>query len=233
MKLEIIHEDDVCIVINKPAGLAVQGGKGVKNSLDRILAETRSPPPLLVHRLDKDTSGLILVAKTRESAARFSRLFGEDRNPPRQASSKVPSPKPGIVKQYIAICLGCPVKKTGIINIELEIRGGMKKSETKYKVLKSGDLEGTEFSVLELELCTGRMHQIRRHLSMTGNPILGDDKYGDFASNKIFRKSIRLNKLLLHSYRIVIPSAADGFHLDLCAPPPEYFTMFTEGLNLP
>ena len=73
--IEILHEDDISIIINKPAGLSVQGGKGMKMSLDRILAEIRTPPPLLVHRLDKDTSGVLLAAKTREAAALFSRLI--------------------------------------------------------------------------------------------------------------------------------------------------------------
>jgi hypothetical protein len=68
LKLDIIYEDSVCIVINKPAGLAVQGGKGVGVSLDSVLAETWPQRPLLVHRLDRDTSGLILVAKTKEAA---------------------------------------------------------------------------------------------------------------------------------------------------------------------
>lgn len=202
--LKILHEDDYCLVIDKPAGLAVQGGQGVKSSVDRILAEMRSPPPLLVHRLDKDTSGVLLTAKTKETAARFSLLLGA---------------KSQAVKQYIAVCAGSPVKKEGIISQELMIRGSLKKSETRYKVLKSG-----EFSVLELELGTGRMHQIRRHLAMNGNPVLGDDKYGDFALNKKLHKETGLRRLLLHASRLVIKS---GFELDIEAPLPEYFEAFT------
>ena len=227
--IEIVHEDDLCLVINKPAGLAVQGGKGVKVSLDRILAQTRSPPPLLVHRLDKDTSGLILTAKTKEAAARFSRLLGEGR-----AGHTAISGCGGIVKQYIAVCTGCPARNAGSINLELEIRGSRKKSETKYRVIKNGSLPSADeshahsrFSVLELELGTGRMHQIRRHLSMTGNPVLGDDKYGDFALNKMLRKTIGLKRLLLHASRLVIPQAK-GSPLDLRAPLPDYFGPFAE-----
>ncbi|MCL2244766.1 MAG: RluA family pseudouridine synthase [Treponema sp.] len=205
--IEILYEDDFSIIINKPAGLAVQGGKGVKNSLDKILAEIRNPPPLLVHRLDKDTSGLILAAKGKEAAARFSRLLGTERQ---------------AVKQYTAICAGRPEKKEGIINEDLIIRNSLKKSETRYKVLKSGKLDMTEFSVLELELGTGRTHQIRRHLAMNGNPILGDDKYGDFTLNKKLRKSAGLKRLLLHASRLVIKE----INLDISAPPPEYFNGF-------
>ena len=213
-KLEVLYEDDLCLVLNKPAGLAVQGGKGVNTSLDKILAQAFSPPPLLVHRLDKDTSGLILTAKTREAAAFFSKIFE----------------KRDTVKQYTAVCLGCPASEKGIIKEDLLIRGSVKKSETRYKVRKTGVLfppeEGqtrTGFSVLELTLGTGRMHQIRRHLAMTGTPILGDDKYGDFALNKKLRKTTGLKRLLLHASRLVVPGSSS---MDICAPLPDYFSSF-------
>jgi 23S rRNA pseudouridine955/2504/2580 synthase len=202
--LKILYEDNNCIVIDKPAGLAVQGGKGVKSSVDRILAEMRDPAPLLVHRLDKDTSGALLTAKTKEAAADFSRLLGADRQ---------------AVKRYIAVCAGSPVKKEGIISQDLMIRGAVKKSETRYKVIKSA-----RFSVLELELVTGRMHQIRRHLALNGNPVIGDDKYGDFALNKKLHKETGLKHLLLHSSRLVIKSK---FQIDVEAPLPDYFEAFT------
>jgi 23S rRNA pseudouridine955/2504/2580 synthase len=205
--LEILYEDNSIIVINKPAGLAVQGGKGVKSSLDKILAEMRAPPPLLVHRLDKDTSGIILTAKTREAAARFSRLLSG-------------SP----VKQYIAVCAGCPAKKEGVITQEIPVHGSMKSSKTVYRIIKSQNFLDMGFSVLELELGTGRMHQIRRHLAMIGNPVLGDDKYGDFTLNKKLRKA-GVKRLLLHSSRLIIKGE---INLDLSAPLPEYFQPFVE-----
>ena len=76
-RIEVLHEDIFCIVINKSAGLAVQGGKGIGVSLDSILAGNWPQRPLLVHRLDRDTSGIILVAKTKQTAAFFSRIFNE------------------------------------------------------------------------------------------------------------------------------------------------------------
>jgi len=208
--IEILYEDDFSIVVNKPAGLAVQGGKGVKSSLDKILQEIRSPPPLLVHRLDKDTSGVLLAAKGRENAARFSRLLGEHRK---------------TVKQYIAVCAGSPEKKEGTIAADLKIRQSMKKSETRYRVIKEGKLplpQTLDYCVLELELRTGRMHQIRRHLAMNGTPILGDDKYGDFSLNKKIRKA-GVKRLLLHASRLVIREEPI---LDVHAPLPEYFAQF-------
>ena len=208
--IEILHEDDFSIAVNKPAGLAVQGGKGVKTSLDNLLAEIRSPAPLLVHRLDKDTSGVLLAAKGREAAARFSSLFD--------------SSKPGkVIKIYIAVCLNRPDKNEGVINEKLLIQGSYKKSETRYKVIKNGVIESEklEYSVMEIELCTGRMHQIRRHLAMTGNPILGDDKYGDFSLNKKLRKTAGIKHLLLHASRLIIK---EDFYIDVTAPLPGYFS---------
>jgi 23S rRNA pseudouridine955/2504/2580 synthase len=208
--LEILFENDFLIAINKPVGLAVQGGKGVKTSVDRILAEMYSPPPLLVHRLDKDTSGVLMAAKGRETANSVSRLFASGGQ---------------VKKQYIAVCSGCPEKKEGIIKQELNIRGVIKNCETRYKVVKNGNLSAQdEYSVLEIELGTGRMHQIRRHLAMIGNPILGDDKYGDFSLNKKLRKE-GVKRLLLHACRLIIK---DEFQIDVSAPPPQYFQIFID-----
>ena len=206
--IPILFENHDCIVLNKPAGLPVQGGAGVGISLDCLLAENFPHRPLLVHRLDKDTSGIILVAKHKSAAAGFSALFSNGK---------------GIKKQYIGVCAGKPKNDSGNIKLDLEIRGKVKKSETAYKLLSGNQ----DFSLLELELGTGRMHQIRRHLAETGNPILGDDKYGDFTLNKKLRKTHGLKRLLLHSSRLVITEKASGFHLDITAPLPDYFSPFT------
>jgi 23S rRNA pseudouridine955/2504/2580 synthase len=211
--IEILYEDDLALMINKPAGLAVQGGEGVKSSLDVILSEMRSPAPLLVHRLDKDTSGVILAAKNREAAARFSHIFKNHQK---------------VKKIYIAVCGGIPEKSEGSINDDLYIRGKLKKSQTMYRVLQSGKLpsqEGQDYSVLELVPETGRMHQIRRHLAIQGNPVLGDDKYGDFTLNKKLRKSSGLKNLLLHASRLVIN---DDIRIDITAPTPDYFSWYLQ-----
>ncbi|MCL2265331.1 MAG: RluA family pseudouridine synthase [Treponema sp.] len=205
-RINILHEDDLSIIINKPAGLAVQGGKGINFSLDEYF---RNFGAVLVHRLDRDTSGVLLAAKGLE-ANRFSRIFGTERK---------------AVKLYTAVCAGRPEHDKGIIKDELLIRGSLKKSETRFKLIKTGSITdiNLEYSVLELELETGRMHQIRRHLSMNGNPVLGDDKYGDFQLNKKLRKSAGLKHLLLHASRLIIK---EEFNIDVTAPLPEYFKPF-------
>lgn len=208
-QLEILHEDDSCIVVNKPAGLPTQGGKGVGVSLDSILAETCPQRPLLVHRLDRDTSGIVLAAKNKAAAAGFSRLFDS-------------SAGKGVIKRYHAVCRGIPEKPEGSIKLDLLIRGAEKESITRYRQLA----ETEEFSLLELELLTGRTHQIRRHLFLTGNPVLGDDKYGDFALNRSLRKTMKLKRMLLHASRLIIPQTPGGGSLDISAPLPAYFRQF-------
>jgi 23S rRNA pseudouridine955/2504/2580 synthase len=234
-RIALLFENDACIVLNKPAGLPVQGGEGVASSLDDILQTPHDrfdPPPrlepdqrlLLVHRLDKDTSGALLVAKGRDAAAKFSALLAGGEGGRR-----------AVQKRYLAVCAGRPSPDSGVIRTDLEIRGRNKTAETSYTRLGGGSLcdrddakaasagfSVTEFSVLELELGTGRMHQIRRHLQQLGCPVLGDDKYGDFALNKALRKQGVVKRLLLHASRLVIEDAG----IDVTAPPPECFARF-------
>jgi len=241
-----LFENNACLVLNKPAGLPVQGGEGIGVSLDSILSENFSPRPLLVHRLDRDTSGIILVAKTREAAAVFSALFAGDETPGKTRKGRI------VIKRYLGVCSGIPETESGVISLDLDVRGKgrdekrgtvvQKKSETFYRLLSAGMAPlvnqdsadagasdaGYPFSLLELELGTGRMHQIRRHLAAIGHPLLGDDKYGDFSLNKKFRKSLGLKHLLLHASRLIIPPLPeiipDG--IDITAPPPDYFALF-------
>jgi 23S rRNA pseudouridine955/2504/2580 synthase len=167
-----------------------------------------------VHRLDKDTSGIILVAKHREAAARFSALFAA---------------KQGIRKYYLGVCAGRPQEDAGAIRCSLAIRGTLKQAETTYRLL-AGD---RDFSLLALELGTGRMHQIRRHLARIGNPLIGDDKYGNFALNKELHKTRGRTGLLLHASRLIIPQGQEllGFSLDITAPLPGYFEAFIRGFK--
>jgi len=211
------------MVLNKPAGLSVQGGEGIKVSLDSILSEKIKPRPLLVHRLDRDTSGVILVAKTKEAAGSFSALF---------AASGI------IAKIYLGICWGAIEPSEGAIKLSLDVRGKgrsriKKESETYYKLLSSGNLGDVPCTLLELKLGTGRMHQIRRHLALIGHPLLGDDKYGDFALNRKLKAKLGLKSLCLHASRLVIPVLPgllpDG--LDVTADPPDNFSRFLEMLK--
>jgi 23S rRNA pseudouridine955/2504/2580 synthase len=226
-RLDIIYEDESCIAINKPAGLAVQGGEGVGVSLDGILARAFGQRPLLVHRLDKDTSGVILVAKTKEAAAGFSALFSGKKG----VGSGEWGVGDRIVKKYLAVCKGKPASEEGTITLDLDIRGSVKKSKTYFKVLEVFSRDEDEFSLLELEPGTGRMHQIRRHLAATGTPVLGDDKYGDFGLNRRLRKTLKITKLMLHAARLIVPETHFCKLLDLNAPVPEHFQKCVDKLK--
>jgi 23S rRNA pseudouridine955/2504/2580 synthase len=232
-KIPVLFENDFCLVLDKPSGLPVQGGKGIKTSLDSILSKEFDPRPLLVHRLDRDTSGLILVAKTKEAAAALSTLLRTGRS---------------LVKQYLGVCANAGDAfggaECGAIRLDLDVRGKEKEAETFYRLVKTASCElptentlpATVFScsLLELELGTGRMHQLRRHLALIGHPLLGDDKYGDFPLNKKLRTSFALKNLLLHASRLVIPPAPSLFPegLDVAAPLPDYFTGFLDKLAM-
>ncbi len=207
--LSVVYEDDDIIVINKDSGLAVQGGERVSASVDDILAVRLGRRPFLVHRLDKDTSGLLLVAKTKEAAGRFSLQF----------SGKA------LKKTYLAVCAGKPAASSGVISDPVRTRGREQEAFTRFRVRASS----TEFSLLELELGTGRMHQIRVHLAGIGNPVLGDDKYGDFVLNKRLRKDRGLRKLLLHAYAL---SSAGFGRFSFVAPPPPHFLPFLVEMGL-
>ncbi|MDR0376061.1 MAG: RNA pseudouridine synthase [Treponema sp.] len=229
--IPILFENDECMALDKPAGLAAQGGAGVGTSLDSILKAEFSQRPLLVHRLDKDTSGVILVAKNREAAAFFGKLFAAENRGAGCGNAGA------VIKRYLALCKGTPQPEAGAIRVDLEVKGARKTAETRYKKINERRvaIENSDelFSMVEIELGTGRTHQIRRHLAGIGNPIAGDDKYGDFKLNKRLRKYLGVKRLLLHASRLIIPAAAISkrnggaiFDIDVSSPLPDYFDFF-------
>ncbi|MDR0409534.1 MAG: RluA family pseudouridine synthase [Spirochaetaceae bacterium] len=219
--VEILYEDDDCLVINKAAGLPVQGGCGAEVNLDAILTALYKPRPLLVHRLDKDTSGVILTAKSSAAAAYFSRAIagGQAR------------------KRYLAICNAPRMRRDaastqsvgvgeGTIDSDLTQKGAKKAAVTHYRRLARNG----EYALFQLELGTGRMHQIRRHMAQSGQPVLGDGKYGDFSLNKRFRKESGVKQQLLHAVNLVLPRQNGGI-LEISAPLPAHFRKALEILG--
>ena len=194
--IPVLYEDEEIYVINKPAGLSVQGGQGVTHSLDNDFAKQVGFKVFLVHRLDKDTSGLMIVAKTSFAAAKWTKLI----------SSKI------VKKEYIAICAGTMKQKKGVITENVTQHGSEKSAVTYYNVEEEKqvqtEIEGFEnitLSVIRLKLETGRMHQIRIHLAKNGCPIAGDDQHGNFKLNKALKKSLKIKSLLLASVRLTLP----------------------------
>ncbi len=183
----IIENNDNFVVINKPAGISVQSGtKSFKNIID-VLKDTKyfvNKKPYIVHRLDKETSGVLIVAKTREYAQLFTSLFRIRK----------------IHKTYIALTHGNISKNKLILkdNLILYEKGRkiIQKAISNLRVIKSSD----NYTYVELNPITGRKHQLRKQLFNLGNPIVGDDKY--FQINNFVRKKRKINNLMLHAYKI-------------------------------
>lgn len=211
----VIHKDDQAIVINKPPGLATQGGTGTRDHVDALLdglAFERDDRPKLVHRLDKDTSGALLLARSARAAAFFAKSFSS------RTARKV----------YWALVVGVPSIDDGMIELPLAKQpgtGGEKMhvdteeglpARTRYRVIERA---GNRAAWLELQPYTGRTHQIRVHLAAIGHPIVGDGKYGgkdSFLTGSISRK------MHLHARRIRIDHH-DGGRIDVKADLPPHF----------
>ena len=176
----IIENNENFVVINKPPGLPVQGGtKSNKNLVDNLSNSEvfKNSKPYIVHRIDKDTSGILIIAKTRKFAQLLTSLFRIRK----------------IYKTYLAICYGSLEKNSGELINDLTRYEGKKKiienAKTIYNVIDKNNF----CSLISLNPITGRKHQIRKQLSMIGNPVLGDNKYNFETKGK---------KLMLHAYSI-------------------------------
>jgi len=211
----VIHRDKAAIVVNKPPGLATQGGTRTEKHLDGLLdalafeAEGR---PKLVHRLDKDTSGVLLVARSANAAGHFARAFSS------RTARKV----------YWALVVGVPSIEDGMIELPLAKQpgtGGEKMhvdekeglpARTRYRVIERA---GNRAAWVELQPYTGRTHQLRVHMAAIGHPIVGDGKYGGpeaFLTGGISRK------MHLHARRLKVDHP-DGGAIDVSADPPRHF----------
>lgn len=194
ININIIHEDSEIYIINKPAGIASQGGEKVTSSIDTVFAEQVGQKIYLVHRLDKDTTGLMIIAKNPIAANKWTKLI----------SSK------SVKKEYLAICVGSLKNKQGIIKEDLIQHGAQKQAITHYSVEKEWNVQVEEenltFSLVRLILETGRMHQIRIHLAKQNCPIIADDQHGNFKLNKLLKKHLKIKKLMLAAVKLTIPN---------------------------
>ncbi len=195
--IPLVYENDEIFIIDKPAGLAVQGGQGIVHSVDRDFAEQTGQKVFLVHRLDKDTSGLMIVAKNPPAAGKWTKIIG----------SKIAR------KEYVALCAGRMPAKSGVIKEDVIQHGESKAAVTHYRVEKEWTVPyENENGAGEIPLClirlqleTGRMHQIRIHLSKQNCPIAGDDIHGNFKLNKKLKKVLKIKNLMLCSKKLSLP----------------------------
>ncbi len=215
LKALVLFEDDDVVVLNKPAGLAVQGGSGLKENLDdslMVLSLDGKTRPKLVHRLDRDTSGVLLIARNDFAAARMAESFRS-----RQTQ-----------KIYWAVTKGVPARNEGSIDIPLikdgQLMRGAERGDPKEEVKTAHTLYKTvekvqgEMAFLALWPLTGRTHQLRVHLALLGTPIWGDPLYGgEKEPQDAFPAGALGSGLHLHARRLILPHPRRGV-IDVTAP---------------
>lgn len=215
----VIYEDDAMLALNKPAGLAVHGGSGISRGVIEQLRWERPQAKFLelAHRLDRETSGVLLVGKKRSALVKLHDMMRENH----------------MRKRYLVLVKGrwqdkqrrvvLPLKKYDLESGEkrVAVEAGGQHSETVFRLKQAlGD-----FTLLEAELVTGRTHQLRVQLAHLGFPILGDDKYGDFALNKQLQKR-GLKRMFLHSAETTLHHPLTDEPLRLSAPLPRDLDQF-------
>jgi 23S rRNA pseudouridine955/2504/2580 synthase len=221
----ILLEDDYLLAIDKPEGVAVHGGSGVSFGVIEQLRRARPQAKFLelVHRLDRDTSGILLIAKRRSALVNLQAQFKA-----RETG-----------KTYLALVKGAWPAKLKVIDLPLHkylVNGGEEDGERRVKVVTKDDPNGMrsitlvkiakliqlptgeQASLLEVTIKTGRTHQIRVHLAHHGHPILGDDKYGDFELNKALVKA-GMKRMYLHAWRLVFSHPANAAKIELQSHP--------------
>jgi len=217
----VVYEDAALLVIDKPTGVAVHGGSGLSFGVIESLRASRPQTKVLelAHRLDRDTSGLLIVCKKRSALVEVHRQLREGE----------------VEKIYATIVKGIPAQDAFELSQPLHkyvmdsgerrvsVREGGQSALTRVKVAK----KGRDFSLLEVRLLTGRTHQIRVHLAHAGHPVLGDDKYGDFDLNHTLAKQ-GVKRLFLHARKLAFDHPIEKKRLRLESPLPGDMLRFCE-----
>lgn len=224
----VLFEDEALIAVNKPPGVAVHGGSGIAFGVIERLRRARPDAPFLelAHRLDRDTSGVLLVAKRRAALTALHAQLREGT----------------MDKRYYVLVRGrwrdamrvvdlpLAARTSGTGERRVRIDAGGRVARTVFRRVKTWPRTHPPLALLEAELETGRMHQIRVHLAHIGFPIAGDDKYGDFAWNRELARN-GLKRLFLHAHRIRFAHPEDGREVVVEAPLAADLAAFVAGLD--
>lgn len=231
MQLQIYFEDEDLAVIEKPAGVVVHPGSGTNAGtivhgllfhFQNLSDAAGTARPGIVHRLDKWTSGLMIVAKNNVAHAKLSKAF-QDRQ---------------IQKTYFALVHGRPRQSTGVIESSIgrhpkvrtkmaAIQGRGRSAYTEYRTME----QFREFALLEVKIKTGRTHQIRVHLSSIGHPVVGDNVYGERSYKEFIRKFDEPNRYFLHAAELRFAHPATGAPLEFHSPLPEQLQKFANDIR--
>ncbi|OHD64961.1 MAG: hypothetical protein A2096_15435 [Spirochaetes bacterium GWF1_41_5] len=203
----IIYQNHEIVIADKPSGISVQAGEKAGVPFLTLLEE-KTGKLFPVHRLDRETSGLLLAARTSSAASFYSKLFAGGR----------------VEKYYCAVCRGKFNSKSGEITEAVTVHGQEKTAHTSYRVRR----EFSRYTLLDLTLHTGRMHQIRVHLFQRGHPVIGDRQYGDFKLNREIKERYHISHLMLYARRLVIKEKK----IDITLPMPAHFENFLSIFNV-
>jgi 23S rRNA pseudouridine955/2504/2580 synthase len=218
-ELPILHEDDALLAIDKPAGLAVHGGSGVAHGVIETLRSMRPEARFLelVHRLDRETSGVLLIAKKRSALTAMHAMLRE-----RDLDKRYLTAVSGRFRnERQRVRLALQRRESGSAGPRVTVSAAGQPSETLLTLVE----RGADASLLEAQLLTGRMHQIRVHLAHLGHPVLGDDKYGNFELNRELRKQ-GLKRMFLHAARLAFEHPLTGRAMEISAPLPQDLASF-------
>ena len=221
---DIVFEDDALLVLDKPAGLAVHGGSGVSFGVIEQLRRQRPEAKFLelVHRLDRETSGLLIVAKKRSALTVLHDMMREGRVHKRYLT--LVAGRWLNLQQHIKLALHKYLTEGGERRVSVNPEG--KPAHSIVRLVKRWQ----SCSLVEVELKTGRTHQIRVHLSHSGFPLFGDDKYGDFALNKQLEKA-GLKRMFLHAAKLALPHPLSGAPVELQSALPSELSGFISQLE--
>jgi len=229
VEFPVLYEDDALLAVNKPSGVAVHGGSGVSFGVIEQLRRARPQAKFLelVHRLDRETSGVLLIAKKRSALTAMHEIMREGNSD----------------KHYLALVLGTWKNARQHVKLALHkfdtpqgekrvvVRDGGQPAHTIFELKQCWpETDMPALSLLDAQLKTGRTHQIRVHLSHLGFPIAGDDKYGDFAANKVLAR-LGLKRMFLHAHSIAFAHPITGDLLRLTALLPSELDVFVKKLD--
>ncbi len=230
-RLPIVFEDDHLVLVDKPAGVAVHGGSGVAHGVIEQMRAARPDARFLelVHRLDRDTSGLLILAKKRAALVNLHAQIRDGEVDKRYLVLARGKWRDAL--RRVRLSLTKFTTKEGERRVRVDAGAGQD-SETVFRRVSTWPQREVPLSLLEAELLTGRTHQIRVHLAHLGYPLAGDDKYGDFAWNKVLARE-GLRRMFLHAtaLRFVHPSTGEKVAFE--APLPPELAAFVEGLGAP
>ena len=195
IKTIVIYEDDNFVIVNKPRGLLLQQDGDVSHpSLDILISKYLGKTALPVHRLDKDTSGICVFAKNNKAADEMGKIFNDHTQ---------------IEKHYLTLVSG-QINEDGVVDAPLRksferkkmvvapLKSGAKPAITKYHPIKNFN----DYTLLDISLLTGRTHQIRAHMSYIRHHVVGDNKYGDYKINNVFKREFDFENQFLHAYKL-------------------------------